>query len=162
VGALLFACVLGFWGLQLSGVGSEPQALPRGYDPTGGMKPISEPLGPNAALASTPPAPTPSNTRPLPAPSASEPEPPAAKPAHHARARRFGKLTLVTHPGCEVFLAGKRLGKTPLFGATLPAGVHLLKLKGKDGKVRALSVPIREGETAALKLSLADLPVQAF
>ncbi|MFL5319781.1 MAG: serine/threonine protein kinase [Myxococcaceae bacterium] len=78
-------------------------------------------------------------------------EPAKAKPM-------MGALTLVTMPEAEVFRNGTSLGKTPLFRLPMPVGVHLLKLKGPDGKVHNVSAKIEKDKTAAMKLHLDDLP----
>jgi serine/threonine-protein kinase len=69
-----------------------------------------------------------------------------------------GWLTLITMPEAEVFKGKATLGKTPLFRAPLPVGVHMLRLKGADGVQRALSVKIEGGKTTAMKFALSDLP----
>ena len=70
-----------------------------------------------------------------------------------------GKMTLIIHPEAEVMFGKKSLGKTPLFNTPLPAGTHLLRIVGADGKKRRLSVPIKKGETTMLRLGLDDIPV---
>jgi eukaryotic-like serine/threonine-protein kinase len=84
----------------------------------------------------------------------------AAAPAEPSRTVKQGALTLVILPetGAEVFLNGRLLGKTPLFKKPVPVGTHQLRIKGSDGKRRALSVRIEAGKTAQFKLSLADIP----
>jgi eukaryotic-like serine/threonine-protein kinase len=77
-----------------------------------------------------------------------------ARPARVAQ----GKLTLVIFPESEVFLGKRSLGKTPLFNVPLPAGKHLLRIKGPDGKVRALSVPIEAGKLAMHRVPLENIP----
>jgi serine/threonine-protein kinase len=69
-----------------------------------------------------------------------------------------GALTLIVQPEATVYLGGKLLGKTPLFSTPVPAGTHLMKLVGPDGRKRVLSVPIQAGKTAAFRLSLDELP----
>ncbi|MBK7857354.1 MAG: hypothetical protein IPJ65_01770 [Archangiaceae bacterium] len=68
-----------------------------------------------------------------------------------------GSVTLVTFPEANVYRGKKLLGRTPLFDAELPVGTHLLFVVGDDGKRRKLSVPVRAGKNAPLKLNLADL-----
>ncbi|HEX5752516.1 MAG TPA: protein kinase [Archangium sp.] len=74
------------------------------------------------------------------------------------RGVKQGTLTLVVLPEAEVFLNGRSLGKTPLIKKPVPAGRHLLRIKGADGKRRQLSVPIRVGKTTQFKLKLTDIP----
>lgn len=69
-----------------------------------------------------------------------------------------GTLTLLTVPECTVTAGKRTLGKTPLFNASLPAGTHLLELKGPDGKRYRLSAPIQAGKNTAFRVNLADLP----
>lgn len=71
-----------------------------------------------------------------------------------------GALTLVTNPESTVLRGKKVVGKTPLFNQAMPAGTHLLRLKGPDGRVHVLSAPIKAGETTAFRLKLADLPLE--
>jgi hypothetical protein len=71
-----------------------------------------------------------------------------------------GKLTLVTLPECTVMRGKTVVGKTPLFSVELPAGTHLLRLRGPDGRVRLLSTPIERGKTTAFRIQLSDLPFE--
>jgi len=71
-----------------------------------------------------------------------------------------GALTLLTTPEAAVRLRGKALGNTPLFKVPLAVGTHRVELTGPDGKVRLLSVPIRNGETTAMRLKLEELPAR--
>lgn len=82
----------------------------------------------------------------------------AAPPKRGAGKTASGTVTLVTFPEADVFRGGKKLGRTPLFNAELPVGTHLLTLVGNDGKRRRISVPVKSGKNAPLKLDLADLP----
>lgn len=110
----------------------EPQPFPPGYE--------------------QPPTNTPQeNPQDLKQGSPQEQTPPRPKP-------QMGALTLVTMPASEVFRNGASLGKTPLFRVPMPVGTHLLKLKGPDGKLHNLSVPIEKDRTAAMKLKLDELP----
>lgn len=151
----LLAGAVAFVGLWLFG-GSTTKPL--GGDPTGGMRPI-----PFAKSAGSPPAPVQARKALAPA-NAPSTQPASAEPArkpeprrHHAR---VGRLTLVTHPRAEVFEGNRRLGTTPLFGVKLSVGMHRLRLEGADGRMRMLSVPIRDGKPLALRISLSDLPVR--
>ncbi len=69
-----------------------------------------------------------------------------------------GTLTLITIPEATVLRGKRELGKTPLFNQALPAGTHLLRLRGPDGKTRVLSTPIKAGENTAFRVVLAELP----
>jgi serine/threonine-protein kinase len=71
-----------------------------------------------------------------------------------------GKLTLVIQPDAKVYLGSKLLGKTPLFNKSLPAGTHLLRVVGTDGKKRQLSVPIEQGKVTQFRIELRDIPEQ--
>jgi serine/threonine-protein kinase len=143
---------------------------PAREDLTGGMKP----LDPAAVLSgadqndapapAVTPAPTTSQQSAASSPDgataddAPEKDATSAPVTQHAR-RKVGRLTLVTSPACEVFYGRKKLGKTPLFNASLPAGLHVLHLRGPDKKMRRLSVPIHADRTTAMKIALSDLPV---
>lgn len=138
-----------------------PKEPARG-DASGGMRPLDPrealKLPPSGSAHASPPSSPPASApSPAPAPSAKAPDAPSPRPAPHLSS---GKLTLVTQPRCDVYLGKTHLGTTPLFSVALPAGVHTLHLKGPDQKLRRLSVPIQAGKTAALKISLADLPTR--
>lgn len=90
-------------------------------------------------------------------------EPPRSKRKKEARQRAAkgeGTLTLITVPDSTVMRGASVLGPTPLWNAKLPAGTHLLRLKGPDGKVRLLSTPIEANKNTAFRINLADLPVE--
>jgi hypothetical protein len=75
-----------------------------------------------------------------------------------SRSAKQGALTLVILPEAEVYRNGRLVGKTPMFNQPLPAGTHLLRIKGPDGKRRKLSVPIEAGKTTSFRLSLGEIP----
>ncbi|MBW2702383.1 MAG: protein kinase [Deltaproteobacteria bacterium] len=61
---------------------------------------------------------------------------------------KTGRLRLNTEPWTEVYLRGKSLGITPLLGARLPPGEHVLKLVNKEMKInKTLKIKIRAGRT---------------
>ncbi len=61
---------------------------------------------------------------------------------------KTGRLRLNTEPWTEVYLKGKSLGITPLLGARLPPGEHVLKLVNKEMKTnKTLKIKIRAGRT---------------
>ena len=66
-------------------------------------------------------------------------------------------ITLVASPFAHVTFKAQDLGVTPLFKTALPVGKHTLKLVGPDNKAYALPVEIREGQTANVRVNLADL-----
>lgn len=122
-------------------------------DPSGGMRPLASAQLLARAGEASPPEVAASVDPP---PAANEAAEPSKRPSPHP----MGKLTLLTRPACDVYLGKQHLGKTPLFNQMLSAGVHTLELKGPDRKRRRLSVVIRAGETSAMRISLADLPVR--
>jgi len=86
------------------------------------------------------------------APVVVEPPPPPSKPVA-ARPRPMGRLTLKTTPWASVFLAGKKLGDTPLVESPIPAGTHVLKLSNPDtGLESSIEVEIKPGQTTTKKL----------
>jgi hypothetical protein len=101
-----------------------------------------------------PPAPDapPKNDAPAPAPA------PAKKPAKPNGPS--GTVTLVTFPNATVLEGKNSLGTTPLFNLELSTGTHLLTLIGDDGLKHRLSLPVKQGKNAPLKLELADLPAK--
>jgi hypothetical protein len=82
----------------------------------------------------------------------------AGTPKLAAPKGKTGMVTLVTFPEANVFRGARKLGRTPLFNAELPVGTHLLTLVGDDGEKHRLSVPVRPGKNAPLKMNLAELP----
>ncbi|HJW74165.1 MAG TPA: serine/threonine protein kinase, partial [Thermoleophilia bacterium] len=64
-------------------------------------------------------------------------------------------------PEATVYNARKQqLGKGSLLTLELPSGTHLLVIVGPDGEERSLSVPVRPGKNAPLKMRVADLPLR--
>lgn len=67
----------------------------------------------------------------------------------------LGKLTLDTAPWSEVSLHGEPLGKTPLVGVELPAGVHELRLVNSElGIDKAYRVTISPDQTVRKRLAI--------
>ncbi len=138
---------------------SEAQAqLPPG--PDGGtavplapwVLPSTEPIVANP----TPPQPTPTTGA-----NAAATAPPTVGPAPKkvtAKKGATGTITLVTFPESDVFNGKQHHGKTPLFNIELPVGTHLLSFVGSDGGRHSLSLPVRSGKNAAVKVNLDDLP----
>jgi serine/threonine protein kinase len=85
---------------------------------------------------------------------------PAPKATSISAPSGTGVLTLVTDPYAKVYLGKRYLGDTPLFKINLPAGKLSLKLVGADGRALKLPVEIKQGETTALKLKLAEIAQQ--
>jgi hypothetical protein len=59
-----------------------------------------------------------------------------------------GRLVLTSQPPSEVFYEGRPLGRTPLNGVELPAGVVALELVTPDGRRHRRGVLVRAGETS--------------
>ena len=74
--------------------------------------------------------------------------------------QRMGAFTLVTFPEAKVFRGKTELGKTPLFNAELPLGIHLLTLVGPAGDKHVLSVRVAEGKNQPIKVKLDELPTR--
>lgn len=68
-----------------------------------------------------------------------------------------GKLTLTTDRPASVMLKGQIIGQTPLLGAMLPAGRHLVILAEPDGKARELEVSISVGAETRMTVALDEL-----
>jgi hypothetical protein len=96
--------------------------------------------------------------QPTPDPPKNDPPPSAKKPAKPKGPS--GTVTLVTFPNATVMEGKNSLGTTPLFNLELTAGTHLLTLIGEDGAKHRLSLPVKQGKNAPLKLDLADLPAK--
>ena len=88
------------------------------------------------------------------------PPAPLKKPTASKKKGPVGTFTLVTFPDAQVFNGSQLLGKTPLFNVELPVGTHLLTVVGDDGIKRRLSLPVRPGKGAALKMKLDELPTK--
>lgn len=71
------------------------------------------------------------------------------------RPAAMGKLTLKTTPWTQVYLAGKKLGDTPLVDLPVPAGTHVLKLVNPDSNLEStIEVEVKSGQTTTKKLRL--------
>jgi eukaryotic-like serine/threonine-protein kinase len=81
-----------------------------------------------------------------------------AEKSEPSKVVKQGLLTLVVLPEADVFRGEVLIGRTPMFKKSLPAGTHLLRLEGADGKTRMLSVPVEAGRTATFKLKLEEIP----
>jgi serine/threonine-protein kinase len=65
-----------------------------------------------------------------------------------------GRLTVDSSPWAEVYLGNQKLGTTPLFELTLPAGHHRLRLVNPAMKVdRMVDVDVEAGKTTAQRFS---------
>jgi serine/threonine protein kinase len=152
-GMLVLGGLLGLGGMELwTALQTEASVAPA-PPPAKDLSPLTpiEPPRPQE------PEPEPADASP-PAPEATKAPASTEGGAAPARPGKQGWLTLVILPEAEVFLNGRSLGKTPLFKRPVPVGQHRLRIQGKDGKRRELSVPIEQGKTAQFKLSLADIP----
>ena len=66
-----------------------------------------------------------------------------------------GRLTFDARPWCNVTVAGRHLGQTPIVNATLPAGRHRLVCVNPELGVRkVITVQIRPGETTRQRIRL--------
>lgn len=83
----------------------------------------------------------------VPPPSSDAPAPPSPEDRAAPR-RQFGTLNLVAIPAGDVFLRGRRIGRTPLSDRRLPAGTHVLTVRSPDGKVGRVRVQIVAGQQA--------------
>jgi serine/threonine-protein kinase len=68
-----------------------------------------------------------------------------------------GTLSIMANPWCDVFLDGKRIGRTPIIRRQVPSGRHSLKLlpQGKQPAVRR-GVVVRPGQETPLNINLAQ------
>ncbi|HVU00414.1 MAG TPA: serine/threonine-protein kinase [Polyangiaceae bacterium] len=114
---------------------------------------LSRPRGPALALAT--------NEQRGPRPVATKAAPPAAErrepdpPTDTAAAPTFGALTLDSSPWALVSVQGKPLGQTPIVGAKLPAGTHVLTLVNPElGLKTTYAVTIEAGKTTSRRIGL--------
>ncbi|MEO0322184.1 MAG: PEGA domain-containing protein, partial [Myxococcota bacterium] len=95
-----------------------------------------------------------------PAPPATEPSPMSAtrmarnegmgsatRASSSSRAER-GNLVVNSMPLAEVFVDGRRRGRTPMPRLTLPAGRHTVELRTSDGRRHSETVDLEAGTTA--------------
>ncbi len=74
----------------------------------------------------------------------------SARPAARAEPAAPGRINVIALPEAEVYLGGRRLGRTPLVGAALPSGRQRLELRAADGRREHVTVRVRAGETTAV------------
>ncbi len=85
------------------------------------------------------------------APRAQEPQPTAEAQAPAGP----GRLTFDARPWCNVTVAGRRLGQTPIVNASLPAGRHrLLCVNPELGVRKTLTIQIQPGKTTRRRIRL--------
>lgn len=65
-----------------------------------------------------------------------------------------GRLTLISSPWSEVYLAGKKVGTTPFIKKKFPSGQHTLTLKSSDGRTSTLEVTVVAGQLTTKRHSL--------
>jgi eukaryotic-like serine/threonine-protein kinase len=58
---------------------------------------------------------------------------------------RPGHLSIDAQPWATIYVDGKKLGVTPIVGASLPAGDHSVKAIAQDGKSRSFHVRVEPG-----------------
>lgn len=116
------------------------------------------PINPNVVAPAPAPAPPPALSAVAPAPSPASATATTKKPT--GRKGPTGTVTLVTFPEAKVVLGRDTLGTTPLFNFELPVGTHLLSLVGEDGARHRLSLPVKAGKNAPVKVNLSDLPTK--
>jgi hypothetical protein len=135
-----------------------PAPLPPG--PDGGTSvPIAAWALPSTEPIVANPTPAPLTPTTAAASSAAAASPTVAAPKKAAAKKTStGTITLVTFPESDVFKGKEHLGKTPLFNIELPVGTHMLNLVGSDGSRHSLSLPVRSGKNAPVKVNLDDVP----
>jgi serine/threonine-protein kinase len=133
-----------------------PPAAPAEASPI--AEPAPAPLAParpaRAAKASTP-RPRPAAAQPAAANAPPDGEAPPAKESKKAAVGDTGKLTLDTVPATEVYFGQNKIGDTPLFEVTLPAGHHALQvINDEKGISQSIEVDIRAGQTTKKRVQL--------
>jgi hypothetical protein len=79
----------------------------------------------------------------------------AGQKAVVVKTARRGTLRLDTVPWSTVYVGDKRLGDTPLLGASLPAGRHLIRLVNSEAGIeQTIEVEIQPNEETVKKLRL--------
>ncbi|MGF1466550.1 MAG: protein kinase [Sandaracinaceae bacterium] len=117
---------------------------------------------PEAHPAAPPPARVPARRapgHPLPArrdrPAGEAPPGESAQQGGSATNVATGRLSLDTRPWSVVYLAGRRLGHTPLLGVEVPAGTHELHLVNEEqGIDTTYRVTVPPGQTASSRIML--------
>jgi serine/threonine protein kinase len=71
------------------------------------------------------------------------------------RAKAEGKLSVNVSGGwAEIFVDGKKIGNTPIFGYSLPAGSYTVRVKNDGAGIdQSKQVTVKAGETASLPFS---------
>lgn len=77
------------------------------------------------------------------------------RPVHRPQAQGNGTVSVMATPWCDVYLDGRRLGRTPIMRATVPAGRHtvLLLPRGQQPGVRR-TIRVQPGGNTPVSLNL--------
>jgi serine/threonine protein kinase len=66
-----------------------------------------------------------------------------------------GAISVIANPWCEVYVGGRRLGRTPIMRAELPPGRHVLRLMPRGrGPAKRRVVTVRSGELTPVSVGL--------
>jgi eukaryotic-like serine/threonine-protein kinase len=74
---------------------------------------------------------------------------------HRPQAQGTGTVSVMATPWCEVYLDGRRLGRTPIMRATVPAGRHTILLlpRGQEPGQRR-TIRVQPGDNTPVSLNL--------
>jgi len=64
-----------------------------------------------------------------------------------------GKLYVDAKPWATIYVDGKKVGATPVLGATIAAGDHVIKAVCDDGRVKSMTVHVDAGGTVRKKVN---------
>jgi serine/threonine-protein kinase len=115
--------------------------------------PAPAPAPPSPLHPSTPPPPTPAPATPSP-PSVTRKEPRKPERERKPPVERVerGSFTIDSRPWATVYVDGKKLGVTPIFKKSLPAGKHTVKAVS-GGKTRTFTIDISPNRELSKRLT---------
>jgi hypothetical protein len=132
-------------------------------DPTPTPAPTSAPTPTTLSIASLPasthgrqPAPG-GGPLPTPTPAVVESPPPSRPepPTSSGGGSGMGTISIVCRPACDsVFVKGRHMGPSPILGAAMPVGSHLVVLKRSGSPNKTAVITVTEGKNTPLRVEM--------
>ena len=116
-------------------------------EPTPTPTPTPEPVVAPVADA----APEPAKPKKVTKPEPKKKVEPAREPVRTVKAAP-GKLYVDARPWATIYVDGKKIGATPILGATIGAGDHTLKAITEDGRAKSIRIKVEPGGTVRKKV----------
>jgi hypothetical protein len=67
----------------------------------------------------------------------------------------MGTISIVCRPACDsVFVKGRNMGPSPILGASMPAGSHLVVLKRSGSPNKTAVITVTEGKNTPLRVEM--------